>query len=424
MPSSVQTPNRVPLYAFLGANSISMVGNVLANIAIPWFVLETTGSAALTGLAAFFSILPAVIAGFFGGVLVDRLGYKRTSIISDLASGLTIALIPLFFLFGWLDYSVLLVLIFLGALLDAPGTTARSALVPDVAGLAQMKLERASASMQAVQRGSLLVGAPLAGVLVAVLGTHNVLWLDAASFVISSALVFLAVPSAAPRPKQSQAQSAYFGELMVGLRFIAREPLIRAIVITIMITNFLDSQLFSVIMPVYSKSTYESAVNLGLISPPLAQARSSARSYLPPSVIGCPGARPSSAGLSWSGCRSGFWRRFHLFQSRWWLSLSPVLPPVQSIRFLRPSNTSECRRICEGESSERSPRARTSRCRLGYWRRVSRSNGWGSRRRSCCLPPATWRRLSACSSIQASTTWTASPGQAHRKRSGSKHSAR
>jgi MFS family permease len=87
--------NAVPFYALLTANAISLTGNVFANIAIPWFVLQTTGSPTQTGITGFFTILPVVLAGFLGGTIIDRLGYKRTSIIADLASGLTTALIPL-----------------------------------------------------------------------------------------------------------------------------------------------------------------------------------------------------------------------------------------------------------------------------------------------------------------------------------------
>jgi hypothetical protein len=54
-------------------------------------VLQTTGSATQTGITGFFTILPVVLAGFFGGALVDRIGYKPTSIVADLASGITVA---------------------------------------------------------------------------------------------------------------------------------------------------------------------------------------------------------------------------------------------------------------------------------------------------------------------------------------------
>src|SRR5918998_896744 len=166
-----------PLAALLAANAVSMVGNVLAMIAVPWFVLQTTGSAAKTGLAAFFTALPAIIAAFFGGTLVDRTGSKRMSIISDVLSGVTVALIPLLYqlLGARFAFWQLLVLVFLGALLDAPGGTARLSLLPDVTKLAGMRLERVNAAAQAIQRGSNLLGAPLAGFLIALIGSDDVL---------------------------------------------------------------------------------------------------------------------------------------------------------------------------------------------------------------------------------------------------------
>src|SRR3990172_12804171 len=91
----IKAANPIPLYSLFTANAVSLVGNVFSMIAIPWFVLQTTGSAAQTGVTGFFTILPVVLAGFLGGTLIDRLGYKRTSIVADLASGVTVALIPL-----------------------------------------------------------------------------------------------------------------------------------------------------------------------------------------------------------------------------------------------------------------------------------------------------------------------------------------
>src|SRR5215203_3539923 len=116
--------NSLPILSLFTANAISLVGNVLSAIAIPWFVLQTTGSATQTGITGFFTILPVVLAGFLGGTLIDRLGYKRTSIISDLASGVTTALIPILYFTIGLEFWQLLILVFLGALLDTPGGTA------------------------------------------------------------------------------------------------------------------------------------------------------------------------------------------------------------------------------------------------------------------------------------------------------------
>ena len=126
------------IYTLFIANAISMTGNQLALLAIPWFVLATTGSAAQTGITAFFTLLPTVLATFFGGAFIDRIGFKPASIIADLASGVTVLLIPMLFAAGWLPFWLLQVLVFLGALLDAPGVTARDALLPELAAAAML----------------------------------------------------------------------------------------------------------------------------------------------------------------------------------------------------------------------------------------------------------------------------------------------
>lgn len=49
-PDRTSLARQLPTFALLSANAVSTTGNATANIAIPWFVLETTGSAAKTGL--------------------------------------------------------------------------------------------------------------------------------------------------------------------------------------------------------------------------------------------------------------------------------------------------------------------------------------------------------------------------------------
>ena len=77
---------RWPLIALLAGNVVSLIGNALVIVALPWFVLQTTGSAAQAGLVGFAQVLPAFFAGVFGGTLVDRFGYKSMAIVSDLVS--------------------------------------------------------------------------------------------------------------------------------------------------------------------------------------------------------------------------------------------------------------------------------------------------------------------------------------------------
>ena len=257
--------NKTPFIALLTANAISMIGNVLALIAIPWFVLQTTGSPAKTGITGFFMTLAAVLAAFFGGAIVDRLGFKHTSITADISSGIAIGLIPFLYATVGLKYWQLLILVFAGNFLDAPGTTAREALIPELAELGEVSLERASASLQAVERGSRMLGAPLAGALIAIISTQNVLWLDAISYGLSALIVILLIPALKGHAQSTGKPSEYVHELKDGLRFILRDQLLLAFVVMVLIVNFLDAPAYSVLYPVYIKQFFGNALNLGLL---------------------------------------------------------------------------------------------------------------------------------------------------------------
>jgi len=262
----VTQKNSLPIISLFTANAISLVGNVLSAIAIPWFVLQTTGSATRTGITGFFTVLPVVLAGFLGGTLVDRLGYKRTSIIADLASGVTTALIPILYFTIGLEFWQLMVLVFLGALLDAPGSTARNALVPELAEMAQMPIERATSLIHIIERSARLIGAPVGGLLIALIGTENVLWLDAASFFISAGIIAVTIKVHQPvHHEEEEPSGKYFDELRAGLRFIYNDKLVLAIVIMIMATNFLDAVFSGVVQPVFVKQVYGQALDLGLL---------------------------------------------------------------------------------------------------------------------------------------------------------------
>lgn len=257
--------NRKPLFGLLAANVISITGNRLTQLAIPWFVLQTTGSVAKTGLVGFFSLLPFVISSALGGVIVDRLGYRRASIVSDLASGAAVLGVPILYNTVGLPFAALLALVFAGALLDAPGQTAREAMLPDLLERAEMTLERGTSLFDGVSRAANMLGAPLAGVLIAVVGPTNVLVLDAATFAVSALIMRAFVPSGRRDHAETEAEG-YFAQLRAGYRFLWRTPIVRAIVIMVLVTNTLDAGMGGVLMPVYADTVLDSVLALGLMA--------------------------------------------------------------------------------------------------------------------------------------------------------------
>ncbi|MEP7765844.1 MFS transporter [Sanguibacter sp. 25GB23B1] len=257
----------------VSANVLAVVGNSITLVALPLYVLAETGSAVLTGALAVATTLPVVLGGALGGVLVDRFGYRRSSMVADLVGAVTIAAVPLLHVTVGLPLGVLFALVFATNLLDAPGQGARTALVPEAAERAGVPLDRAMGWWGAAQRTGSLVGAPLAALLVAWTGPLTVLVLNAVTFVLSAALVQLAVPvdlqlaagpPGADDDPDAPAHEPYWASLRAGLRVMWDNRILRAVVLMVVLTNALDIGLMSVVMPVYASAEL-TAASYGLL---------------------------------------------------------------------------------------------------------------------------------------------------------------
>jgi MFS family permease len=263
--------DRLAIPALVVAAAISSIGNNLTAIAIPWFVYVTTGSATQTGLVAVAGLLPVAIGGLLSGPIIDRLGFKQSSVISDIASGVTVAIIPTLYLFNVLEYWHLIVLAFLGALLDSPGWTARGAMIPRLARNAAMPLERANSAIQLSQFGGQVIGPVVAGTLIGFIGTASVLYINAGTFAISALMIgmFVSYPSrreAASETTSNEQAASFFGDVKDGIRYIIHDPFISALLSIAIFANFLFAPMFSVVLPVYVKEQFDSATALGLIA--------------------------------------------------------------------------------------------------------------------------------------------------------------
>ena len=254
----------MPLVALLTASIISNIGNLFTTISVPWFVLQITGSPTKTGIAGAVTAL-SFVASFFGGTLVDRIGFKRVAVGGDLASGIAIALVPLLYHTIGLAFWQLLSLIFLRALFNTPGDTARLGLLPDLITLAGATRERVNGLYQATLNGARLVGTALTGVLIAVMGTSNMLWLDGLSFLISATIVGLSIPTIAHAASHG-VRASYWRELSEGWQFLIRDPVLWGMAVLAALVNFIGAAFAAVILPVYAKqSLCNISVSLGAL---------------------------------------------------------------------------------------------------------------------------------------------------------------
>ncbi|MEU1278239.1 MFS transporter [Streptomyces sp. NPDC005805] len=253
----------------LTANAVSISGNSLTLIGVPWFTLETTGSPGKAGLVAFCATLPVVVSAVTGGPVIDRIGRRRVSVLSDLVCAAALAAIPLLHWSGALRFWMLCALMALTGLFHAPGETARHVLVPDLAARAGTSLSRAASLFDAVSRGARMAGAALAGVLIAVIGAEAVLVIDALTFCGSALLVVYGLRGvAAAEPRRAGAPAsfrAYRAELREGCAYVLRNRLLLAIMLMVMLTNGLDQGWSSVLLPVHAREELGGARELGVL---------------------------------------------------------------------------------------------------------------------------------------------------------------
>jgi MFS family permease len=256
------TKDRTPLLTLYAANAISLIGSQMTLVALPWFVLQTTGSVAKTGGSVLGVAVPQVLSGFLSGALVDRLGYKRMSIVADLAAGAAMALIPLLHGGIGLPFWALLLLIFASNTLNTPGTTARQSMLPDLAALSGAELTRANAWYQSILNLSMVLGPVLAGVLIGVVDPSAALWVDGASFGCSAVLIWLATP---PTGHIEVSRAPYLAQVREGLAYILGDRVVRAVTLMGTASVFFGNAWFTVFLPVFVAERFADPVALGLI---------------------------------------------------------------------------------------------------------------------------------------------------------------
>jgi MFS family permease len=211
-----------PLRALLGAEVISTTGMQMTWLALPWFVLITTGSPArMTGVMA-AELVGFAIAGLPAGPVIQRLGARRTLLVADALRAPLMLLVPFLHWSGHLVYPELILLALALGMVGAPHFTAQKVILPELLGEDEVTMSQANALFQGAIRATLLLGPPLGGVLIGVFDAATVLVIDGATYVVSFLLVGLFVPGRGAVPETDEARG-----VLAGLRFLRRDPLLR-----------------------------------------------------------------------------------------------------------------------------------------------------------------------------------------------------
>ncbi|SNS94897.1 Predicted arabinose efflux permease, MFS family [Asanoa hainanensis] len=248
--------------AFLVAEGASLAGNKMTMLALPWLVLDSSGSLTRVGLVAFAQTGCYVLVKIAGAPWIDRLGRKRCAVAGGLASAAVLAAAPALSHSAGLPFAALLVIVAVLGAVQSITDAAKRLMVPDLVAASGAPLERVTSLYAGVERLSFLLGTPAAGLLITLLGAVNVLLLDAASALLAAALIAVAVPSA---PRQ-ETTDGYLESLRVGLRYVRTDRLLLAISALLLFANLIDQATMAVYVPAWIKQVFDDPSLLGTIA--------------------------------------------------------------------------------------------------------------------------------------------------------------
>ncbi|MEW2544306.1 MFS transporter [Streptomyces sp. NPDC047002] len=262
-----------PLVGVLTATLVSLTGTRVSAIALPWFVLATSGSASRTGLVAFCEMAPYVLVKALTGPLVDRAGPRVVSWTTDLVSAAAAAVVPLLHARGALSLPLLLALVALIGAARGPGDLAKEIMVPEAADRARVPLERATGVTGVNERLASTVGPAVGGAVVALFGPLTALLLNAGCFALGSLIVAAALPRGMGRavagealPSGEQRAPGYWRRFGEGFAFLRGEPLLLTVIVMVGVTNLLDAAYAGVLVPVWARDSGGGPAVIGLTS--------------------------------------------------------------------------------------------------------------------------------------------------------------
>jgi MFS family permease len=241
------------VWALVAAEVISILGTRMTYLALPWFVLVTTGSPSRMTVVLAVEMIPMALFGVPSGTLVQRYGARTIMLVSDFVRVPLMVSIPVLHAAGALSFGVLLVLVFLLGCFMAPYFGSQRVILPELVGEDERAMSQANSMIEGGTAFAALAGPALAGILIPFLDAPTILYIDAATYAVAFLLVLVFVPKRKPVPAAEET-----GGILAGLRFVFTDNLLAPLTVIITSFGFLSAGI-SAALPFYAFDEFESA---------------------------------------------------------------------------------------------------------------------------------------------------------------------
>lgn len=249
-------PNFARLFA---AFLITATGSAMAPIAIAFGVLELTGSTRTSSYVLAAPVTAMVVILMIGGAVADRTSRQRVMVIADCLAALSQGAVAGLFLTGTASVPLLIALMLVNGACAAFHHPAAMGFIPQV--VEQDELQSANALLGAARSSATMIGAALAGVLVAAFGAGITLALDAVSFVVAAVLL----ASLRVRKQVKTAPASLLEDLRLGAREFFAHQWLWTIVLQFTILVMGIEALFALIGPAIARDVLGGPKDWGFI---------------------------------------------------------------------------------------------------------------------------------------------------------------
>src|SRR5580693_4094851 len=206
---------------------VSVLGNQLTTVAVPFQVYAITRSSLIVGLVSLAQLFPLIFGSLLGGSLVDAVDRRKILIVVETIGALSSAALALNADLGPQLWPLFLFPAVTAAL-SGIDSSARNAMLPRLVGMEL--LPASNAIFQSLFQTGAIVGPAVAGLLLAGAGVHLIYWIDAVSFLLAVSAVLTMSPQPAPaletagtagQPGTAPARPGW-RSTVEGLRFVRR----------------------------------------------------------------------------------------------------------------------------------------------------------------------------------------------------------
>jgi len=258
--STVEHPLRNPDYRlWLIGGTISLLGDQFYLVALPWLVLQQTGSAVAMGAIMMAAAIPRALLMLVGGAVSDRMSARKIMIATAAARTICVTVIGVLVWLGILRTGVLYALAFAFGVADAFAVPAQTAYMPSL--VKREQLVAASSISRSTAQMTTIVGPVPAGFVIKTLGVPWAFFVDAISFLfIIGALWKLPDP-----PKSQTARKAMLHSIMEGIAYVGKDVPLRSLMLLATILNFCIAGPVSIGLAYLTKTRFGSPAVYGIV---------------------------------------------------------------------------------------------------------------------------------------------------------------